>query len=45
MRALEDEEKGLGVYKAVITDESFRFSSDMANGDARAALNAIELGV
>ncbi|HHU73618.1 MAG TPA: replication-associated recombination protein A [Clostridiales bacterium] len=45
MRALEDEEKGLGVYKAVITDEALDFLSDMANGDARAALNAIELGV
>ena len=45
MRALEDEEKGLGVYKAVITDEALAFLSDMANGDARAALNAIELGV
>ena len=32
MRALEDEEKGLGVYKAVITDEALDFLSDMANG-------------
>ena len=45
LRAVNDEKKGLGSYHAVITDEALDFLSDMANGDARAALNAIELGV
>ncbi len=44
-RALSDEERGLGAYHAVITDDAAEFLSDMANGDARAALTAIELGV
>ncbi len=45
LRALQDEEKGLGVYQAVIDEDALEFLSDMANGDARAALTAIELGV
>ena len=44
-RAIEDSENGLGSYHAVITDEACAFIADLANGDARAALNAIELGV
>lgn len=39
------QEKGLKKFNAVITDEALDFLADMANGDARAALNAIELGV
>lgn len=45
LRALNDQEKGLGVYKAVIEEDALEFLADMANGDARSALNAIELGV
>ena len=45
VRAVTDKEKGLGSYDAVIDDEALDFLSDMANGDARAALTAIELGV
>lgn len=45
LRALNDSEKGLGAYHAVIEEEALEFLSDMANGDARAALTAIELGV
>lgn len=45
LRAIEDVEKGLGAYNAEITDEALDFLADMANGDARSALNAIELGV
>ena len=45
MRALTDKEKGLGAYEAVIEDEALSFLSDMAQGEARAALTAIELGV
>jgi putative ATPase len=44
-RALTDEEKGLGSYGAVIDDDALEFLADIANGDARAALTAIELGV
>ena len=45
VRAVTDKEKGLGSYDAVIDDEALDFLSDMSNGDARAALTAIELGV
>ena len=44
-RALTDSAKGLGSYGAVIDDDALDFLSDMANGDARSALTAIELGV
>ena len=44
-RAIEDDERGLGMYRADITEEALDFLSDIANGDARSALNAIELGV
>jgi len=44
-RAVEDEERGLGAYRALLEEEAMEFLSDMANGDARAALNAIELGI
>ncbi len=45
LRAVNDSERGLGSYDAVIDDDALDFLSDMANGDARNALNAIELGV
>lgn len=44
-RALTDSAKGLGSYGAVIDDDALDFLSNMANGDARSALTAIELGV
>ena len=44
-RALEDSEKGLGSYQAVIDEEALDFLADVSGGDARTALNAIELGV
>ncbi len=44
-RALEDDIKGMGSYHAVIDDDALAFLADAANGDARSALNAIELGV
>lgn len=44
-RALTDTVKGLGSYHATITDDALDFLADAANGDARKALNAIELGV
>lgn len=44
-RAVYDKEKGMGAYDAVIDENAEAFLADMANGDARAALNAVELGV
>ncbi len=45
LRALSDENKGMGSFHAAIDDDALDFLSDIANGDARAALNALELGV
>lgn len=45
LRALEDSERGLGSYQAELDDEALDFLADMSGGDARTALNAIELGV
>ncbi|MBO4991649.1 MAG: replication-associated recombination protein A, partial [Firmicutes bacterium] len=45
LRAVYDENKGMGAYGADITDDAAEFLADVANGDARAALNAVELGV
>lgn len=44
-RAVEDTERGLGAYQADISKEALDFLSEMADGDARMALNAVELGV
>ena len=44
-RAVYDSEKGLGSFKADISDEALEFLADLSGGDARHALNAIEIGV
>lgn len=44
-RALSDPVKGVGSFHAVIDADAEAFLSDAANGDARAALNAVELAV
>ncbi|MDF2907051.1 MAG: yrvN [Herbinix sp.] len=44
-RAVYDVERGMGAYHADIDEEALDFLSDVANGDARAALNAIEIGI
>ena len=44
-KALSDNENGLGAYDVLMSEESVDFIADMANGDARAALNAVELAV
>lgn len=44
-RAIHDCEKGMGSYGAEISEEALDFLGDVANGDARAALNAVELGI
>lgn len=45
LRAVNDCDKGMGNYGAVIDDDALDFLSDMAGGDARSALNAVELGI
>jgi putative ATPase len=44
-RALEDSERGLGKYKVKIDDAVLKLLATLADGDARAALNALELAV
>ncbi len=44
-RAVYDMEKGMGSYDAVIDDDAVEFLADISGGDARNALNAIELGI
>ncbi len=44
-RALSDTERGMGSYGAVMPENAADFLADIAGGDARAALNAVELGV
>lgn len=44
-RAITDAERGMGAYQAVLESEAEEFLADISNGDARAALTAIELGV
>ena len=44
-RALTDSERGMGAYEAVLTDKALDALADIAGGDARHALNAIELAV
>ena len=44
-RAVYDRERGMGAYQAEITEDAAAFLADVAGGDARMALNAVELGV
>lgn len=44
-RALEDKEKGMGIYHAELEEDALNFLAGTANGDARTALNALELAV
>lgn len=43
-RIITDKERGLGNLNLTVDDEALNFLSDISNGDARAAINAIELG-
>ncbi len=45
IRALEDRERGMGAFDAVIEEDALSFLADVSGGDARSALNALELGV
>ncbi len=44
-RAVYDVEKGMGSYDAEIDDDALEFLADISGGDARNALNAVELGI
>lgn len=44
-RAVYDVEKGMGSYGAEIDEDALEFLADISGGDARNALNAIELGI
>ena len=45
LRAVKDKEKGLGSYQAEITEDALEFLAEISDGDARMALNAVELAV
>lgn len=45
MRAVYDKEKGMGAYDAVIDEDAVEFLAELSGGDARHALNAVELGI
>ena len=45
LRAITDKEKGLGSFDAQMDEDALEFLADISNGDARTALNAVELGV
>lgn len=44
-RAVADTERGMGAYDAVLDDDAADFLADISGGDARHALNAIEIGI
>lgn len=44
-KAVYDKEKGMGAYDAEIAEDALEFLADLSGGDARHALNAIELGI
>ena len=44
-RAVYDKERGMGSFEAEIDEDALDFLADISNGDARNALNAIELGI
>lgn len=44
-RALQDTEKGLGNFEAEVEEEALQFLAQTSDGDARRALNALEIAV
>ena len=44
-KAVYDKDRGMGTYDAVIEEDALDFLADLAGGDARHALNALELGI
>ena len=45
LRAVIDKTDGMGIYNGVIDDDAVMFLAEISNGDARTALNAVELGI
>lgn len=45
LRAVNDKTDGMGIYNGVIEDDAVMFLAEISNGDARTALNAVELGI
>ncbi len=45
LRAVTDTEKGMGSFHAKIDEDALDFLADISGGDARNALNAVELGI
>ncbi len=45
IKAVYDKEKGMGEYNAVIYNDAVELLADIADGDARRCLNAVELGI
>lgn len=44
-KAVYDKDRGMGSYNAVIEEDALDFLAQLSGGDARHALNAIELGI
>ena len=44
-RAVSDDRRGMGSYRAVLHEDAAEFLAEVSGGDARGALNALELGV
>ncbi|HIT63301.1 MAG TPA: replication-associated recombination protein A [Candidatus Ventrimonas merdavium] len=44
-RAISDDRRGMGSYRAVLHEDAAEFLAEVSGGDARGALNALELGV
>lgn len=44
-RAVYDEKKGMGAYGAELEEDAMEFLAQQSGGDARHALNAIEIGI
>lgn len=45
LKAIKDKERGMGEYDVAIDEDALNFLADASAGDARMALNAIELGI
>lgn len=45
LRAVTDKERGMGAYNAVMEEDALSFLAELSDGDARKALNAVELGI
>jgi len=45
VRALKDKERGMGKYNVKITEEALLYIAKMSQGDARKALNSLEIGI